>query len=345
MAEEVVWSLSVSLLVFAVAVVTITGFGIMMTLVASQLAEQTGLGQALMGALFVGGSTSLAEIATSTTAAYNGHPDLAVSNAVGSIAGQTAMLAVADLAYHRANLEHAAASAENLMMSVFLITLLAIPLLAAGVPDISLWSIHPASLGLVVTYIWGMRLVSQAHKQPMWHPRETPETRVDDGRAPGRGRHGLAGLWMRFIVACAFMTLAGWLLARSAVGISVHSGLSETVVGGLFTGLSSSLPELITAVTAVRIGQLTLAVGDVLGGNAFDTLVVVMSDVAYRQGSIYAAISQQQYYLISLAILLTGILAMGLVRREKHGIANIGTESFLVLFLYVGAFSLLFIFG
>ena len=86
---------------------------------------------------------------------------------------------------------------------------------------------------------------------------------------------------------------------------------------------------------------MTLAVGGIIGGNAFDTIFIAFSDIAYRGGSIYHAISDRQVYLISLTILMTGILLLGLLRREKRGIANIGFESFLVVVLYVGSFALL----
>jgi cation:H+ antiporter len=50
-------------------------------------------------------------------------------------------------------------------------------------------------------------------------------------------------------------------------------------VGGLFIAVSTSLPELVIAVTAVRIKSLNLVVGDIIGGNAFDTLFVLAGKV------------------------------------------------------------------
>lgn len=85
-----------------------------MTKVADRLADKTGLGEAVVGALFLGGSTSLPGIVTSVTTAAGGHAELAISNAWGGIAAQTAFLGLADIVYPKANLEHAAASAANL---------------------------------------------------------------------------------------------------------------------------------------------------------------------------------------------------------------------------------------
>jgi cation:H+ antiporter len=75
-------------------------------------------------------------------------------------------------------------------------------------------------------------------------------------------------------------------------------------------------------------------VGDILGGNAFDVLFLSASDVAYRKGSIYAAISATEVFWVALSILLAGTLLVGMLRREKYGFWNIGFESFLVLVFY-----------
>jgi cation:H+ antiporter len=337
------WS---NLALFTTAGILILVFGIRMTRVAAQLANRTRLGEAILGALFVGASTSLPEIATSLTAAFDGHANLAFSNAIGSVAGQTTFLALADMAYRRANLEHAAASAENLMLAAFVIIMLTIPLLGTATPQITIGIVHPVSIFMVVTYIYGIRLVSRTHTNPMWQPRYTSETRIIgsnddivDTTIP------LSLLWLRFALAAAVTAIAGFLLARTAVPIATYTGLSETLFGGLFTGLTSSLPELISALTAVRLGSLTLAVGSVLGGNAFDTVIVAFCDWAYTGGSIFSAAGGHQVYLLSLGILLTAILMSGLVYREKHGIGNIGMESFLILSIYTGAFILLFMMG
>ena len=99
----------------------------------------------------------------------------------------------------------------------------------------------------------------------------------------------------------------------------------------------TSLPELVTTITAVRRRALTLAVGGIIGGNAFDTLFLSASDVAYRGGSIFHAFNRQDLFVVALTILMTAVLLLGLLRREKAGVAKIGFESALILVLYVAA--------
>ena len=89
--------------------------------------------------------------------------------------------------------------------------------------------------------------------------------------------------------------------------------------------------------TAVRMGALNLAVGDIIGGNAFDTLFVAASDIAYRQGPIYAAVSSAERFWLAISMTMTSVLLMGLIYRERHGPGNIGLESVILLALYVGA--------
>lgn len=125
--------------------------GLTITKVADVLARETGLGQALMGAVFLGGTTSFSGMVTCVTAARR----VGVGNAIGGIAVQTAFFAIADMAYHKANLEHAAASEANLLQGTLLVTLLALLLLTMTGPAISVCSVHPATLVIFMAYALG----------------------------------------------------------------------------------------------------------------------------------------------------------------------------------------------
>ncbi|MDY6802359.1 MAG: sodium:calcium antiporter [Cyanobacteriota bacterium] len=327
---------------FLLATAIIAFVGTKMTKTADRLADATGWGEAVVGALLLGGSTSLPGIVTSVSAAWTGHPQLAIANAIGGIAAQTAFLAVADIAYPRANLEHAAASAANLLQGTLLISLLAIPLLATTSPEVSLFAIHPASIALIATYIFGLGLINKAKTTPMWKPEKTSKTDLDEPEESAV-EADLSKILLRFLFLAAIIGVAGYVVSRSGIAICEQSGLSETVVGALFTAVATSLPELVTSVAAVRQGALTLAVGGIIGGNSFDVLFVAFSDIAYRDGSIYHAMTNSNLFSVSLTILMTGVLVMGLLRREKHGVGNIGFESLLVLLLYIGGVLMLFL--
>ncbi len=336
-------SLSTNALLFAAAALVIGVVGTAMTRTADRLADLTGVGEAIVGAVLLGSATSIAGITTSVTAAVDGRAALALSNAIGGIAAQTVFLAVADIAYRPANLEHAAASVENLLQGALLSTLLALPLLGMAGPRLHAFGIHPVSPLLVAAYLFGLHLVAEARSQPYWLPRQTAKTKEDAPDPEAEAQRSLVVLWGRFLGLTLVVGAAGYVIAKTGGQVAGRTGLSGTVVGGLLTAVSTSLPELVTAVAAVRRGALTLAVGGIIGGNSFDVLFVAFSDAGYRAGSIYHAITDQQVFIIALTLLLTGVLLMGLLRRERWGIWGIGFESFLVLVLYFGAFTFLFV--
>lgn len=327
------WTLFQSIVVFSICALVIAIAGTRITRVVDQLADRTGLGEATAGAVLLGAATSLSGSVLSVTAAYRGHPELAVSNALGGIAVQTFFLAIADMVYRRANLEHAAASAPNMMQNGLLIALLALLLLAPTLPDVTVWNIHPVTPILLGFYFYGTRLIQSAGDNPMWHPSVTGDTRQDEPESESR-LPSLSRLWAEFLVLMATLGAAGLVLEPAATAISSEAGLSQTIVGVLLTAISTSIPELVTSVAAVRRGALTLAVAGIIGGNAFDTLFMAASDIAYRQGSLYHAMTQDSERWVALTLLMSAILIMGLIRRERYGVGRIGAESLAIMVLY-----------
>jgi cation:H+ antiporter len=334
------WTLLQGIGVFSLCALVITLAGTRITRVVDQLADQTGIGEAAAGAVLLGASTSLGGSVLSVTAAWNGHAELAVSNALGGIAVQTFFLVLSDLAYPRANLEHAAASVPNMMQNALLISLLALVLLTTFLPDSTLWHIHPTTPLLFALYVYGLRLVRGTQQFPQWLPNITQDTRQDQPDDI-RQMPSLAHLWKEFALLMLVLGLAGWALEPAATSIAAQTGISHTVVGVMLTAISTSIPELVTSIAAVRRGALTLAVGGIIGGNAFDVLFISASDIAYRQGSIYHAISADSTFWIALTLLMSSVLIMGLIRRERLGIARIGVEGVVILLLYLGGVAVL----
>lgn len=330
-------SVAVSAALLAAAAVVVLASGPRMARVADRLADVTGLGEALVGAVLVGATTSLPGIVATATPALRGVPDLAVGNALGGVLAQAAFLAVADLAYRRANLEHAAASVPNLVQGGALLALLGLLAALFHAPEVTVLSVHPGTVVLVAMYGYGVRVANEASDMPMWRAVDTGETKADVPDEPQGGSQKLRMLALRFLALAVALGVAGWVLGRAGETVAASTGLSQTAVGVVLTGLLSSLAELVVSVSAVRRGALTLAVGNVIGGNSFDTLMVGTADVAYRDGSAYAAVGSQQTLLAAVGIVMTAVMVIGLLRRQRHGVVNIGTESVVVVAFYVGA--------
>lgn len=334
-------NLEIAIALFIGAAAIIAFIGTKLTRVADELADITGWGEALFGAIFLGGTTSLPGIITSVIAASNNHPELAISNAVGGIAAQTSFLAIADLAHKGVNLEHAAASFANLMQGILLIIILTVVILGMSGSEISIFHIHPFSIVIIIVYIAGSMLISKAKKKPMWKPEETKETMEDE---PEEENINLSTKMVvfKFIVYALVIAAAGYTVAITGIYIADSTGLSEGFVGTVLTAVATSLPELIVSIAAVRQKALTLAVGNIIGGNTFDVLFIAFADVAYTPGSILHAISNSQLFILSLTILMTAILSLGLLHRQKQGFGKIGWESITILILYLAGNAFLF---
>jgi len=331
-----------AIILFVGATLVIVFAGTSLTRYADKLADKTGLGEALVGAVFLGGVTSIAGIITSVVAAYNNHPQLAISNAIGGIAVQTVFLSIADISYPKVNLEHASASLSNLLQGTLLMGLLTLVIVGIASPDMAILNIHPLSFIIILVYMGGVKIIAHAKEKPLWQAKLTFSTVEDLPDKDNVDKTKLSSLIIKFVLLSIVVGGAGYAIGISGIAIANKTALTESFVGSIFTAVSTSFPELIVSLAAVRQRALTLAVGNIIGGNSFDVLFVAFSDVAYQKGSIFHNITNEQLFIIAITMLMVSILIMGLLIRERKGIANIGMESALIILLYVMGNVLLF---
>ncbi len=334
MAEFPLWAVFVA---FAAAALVIAWSGVRITGVADRLADQTGLGEAVTGAILLGMTTSLSGTVVSVVSALDGRASLAFSNGIGGIAAQTVFLALADMIYRRANIEHAAADIANVFQAGLLLAMLSLPLMAWATPEWSVLAVHPVSILLFLVYVFGSRVGARIGENPMWKPVRTRETRQeqpDEERQHGRA---LLPMAIRFAGLAAVLGVAGFVVSQCAPPMATALGLSATAIGALVTAVATSLPELVTTLAAVRRGAAQLAVGGIIGGNTFDVLFLTLSDIVYRDGSLYHAVGPQDLFWIMVSLLMTAILLLGLVARERSGPGGIGVESVLLIVVYAAA--------
>ena len=335
------WPLLPSALALIGMAVVIVLAGVRLTKVADSLSERTGIGDALGGALLLGAVTSLPGIVTTVTGSLGGDPGFGLANPIGGVAVQTVWLAIADLLHRRANLEHAAASLENVLQALVLVALLAIPVIAYATPGLRLGWIHPITLLIPVAYGYGLFLVRRLQKAPMWQAVQTSATETDDEQPPS-SEAPLSRLWLQLAALGVVVGAAGWVIGRAGLGVVAYTGLPSGFVGFTITTAITSLPELVVLVTAVRMGALTLGVGNIIGGNSFDSLMIAMADVAYLEGPVYRDAGTQSLVLLGGTMFMVAVLAAGLVVRDRRGI---GFEGLAIPAIYAGTVALVFASG
>jgi len=323
----------------AVSVLGLLSVGVKLVTYADAIADRFKLGEALVGGLFLGAITSLSGSIVSGLSAYNGFEELAINNCLGGIAAQTTFLIIADMTYRKVNLEHAAASLPNLVSCNLLIALIGVALVSTLIPVPSWLFVHPGSVLLLALYIVGLGWLKETYERPQWFPRKTKETREDVPEE--QLSESTKALVTKFLSCAITVAILGYLITLSAESLIQKTTISENIIGGFITSIITSLPELVVSITAVRKGALTMAVANILGGNSFDVLMIVIADFLTFDSTIYESFGKEELYFAFINILMTAIIAVGLARREKTGWGAIGFEGVAILSIYALSFGLI----
>lgn len=332
-------SLPVSLGIFLVAAVTVWWAGTRLAGYADRFAEATGIGGALVGLLLLGGITSLPEIATSATAAIGGAGSLAANNLIGGVALQLLMLAVVDAMVGREALTATVPRPDVLAYGAMNIALLVVVAAFAAAGDVEVFGTGIGVGGVAVVMAYGFCLVAARNigQGAKWRPSDDPRPGHEEDEGPGGvGVRESTPRLLALIGGVALIILAsGYALSRSGEQLAEQTGLGASFFGAVFLGGATSLPELSSAIAAVRLGRPQMAVGDVLGGNMFNLSLLLLVDVFYRRGPVLSELGAFSVVAACLGALLCAILIVGLVERRDKTVARIGYDSAAMIGVYL----------
>jgi cation:H+ antiporter len=329
------------LAIFAVMSAIIIGAGVMLAKSGDRIADVTGLGGLLIGMVLVAAATSLPEIAVAVSAVVTeGSPDLAIGNLFGSNMANMALLAIVDLAYrgrvwHRVGSGHARTAAVAIALtSVAVLAVLRPFELAIGWVGIESIIIFTGFVSLIA---WTHRSSTPAvptgevsHEEAEHeHPGEPPpSTRSEKLEA-------IRGDLIRFGIAALVILVSAPILVNAADGIAREASLGESFVGASFLAFSTSLPELATALAAVRIGAFDLAVGSLLGSNAFNMAIILIVDIFHTDGPILADVHAIEAFVGVSAILLMAIVVAGIIHGARTRARRLEPGSGMTLVAYI----------
>jgi cation:H+ antiporter len=314
---------------FALCVVVIGFAGVRLSHYGDAIATLTGLSRNWVGMILLATVTSLPELVTGLSAVtVAGAPDIAVGDALGSCVFNLAILALIDLFYRRGPMyEHAGTG--HIASAGFGVTLLAgvglaMLLTAQGVMP-SIGHVSFASVAIFALYLVAMRALFLTEQ------RNSRTVAVSD--RPGMT---LKTALMGYGIASAVIVAAGIWLPMIGVELARAMGWSNSFVGTLFVAFATSVPELATTWGAVRIGAIDMAIGNLLGSNLFDVLILAIDDFAYLPGPIYAKVSPAHAVSAITACLMSGAVIVALAYRPVSRVwhtASWASLSLLALYL------------
>jgi cation:H+ antiporter len=123
--------------------------------------------------------------------------------------------------------------------------------------------------------------------------------------------------WRRFGLAALVVLAAGSWLPQVADGLATALGLSRSFVGTVLMALVTTLPEMAVTLGALRLGALDMALGNLLGSNLFNIMILAVDDAFYVRGPLLAAVAPVHAGTAVTALVMTGLVIIGLVMRPQ----------------------------
>lgn len=314
---------------FAACALAIGLAGPVLTRNSEVIARATGLSRSWIGLALLATATSLPELFTGVSSVtVAAAPNIAVGDVLGSCIFNLAMLVVLDAMsreepiYRRIEQGHLLTAGFGVVLIAFVGGVILISHNGNGIRLLHISLYTPA---IVIIYMVAVRAA-------FLHERRLRAAAPAKAKAEGALRPAV----LRYLGAAAVVTVAGSLLPFAGVALAESMGWHKTFVGTLFVAGATSLPEFVVAATALRIGAVDLAIGNLLGSNLFDMLILAVDDLAYTKGPIFADISASHAVSAFAAIAMSGIFIVAvLYRSERRLKGTIGWASVSLVAVYL----------
>ena len=283
---------------------------------AAGIAKRFKMPQILVGATVVSIGTTLPEVMVSASSAVMGHGEIAYGNAIGSIICNTALIAALTVAIKPSDVER-----KSLVMPTFFFFVSAVFYSAVAYFS-GTFSRLTGIMLLTIFVIYMVLTVRQAVKSP--GDADTAAEASSDGGSEENGEKEKA-LWLLIvllIIGAALIAVGADLLVDNGTLIAAALGVPESVIALTFVALGTSLPELVTAITSLAKGYGALSLGNVIGANLFNIVLVcgtscTLSPFAVPVGKRIGAYPASFVIDIPLMLFVMGLLTIPALIRGK----------------------------
>ena len=295
------------------------------------IAEKTGLGKVWIGMVLMASVTSLPELVTGiSSVTYAGVPDIAVGDVLGSCVFNMLIIAILDAVYRIMPIS-AKAHQGNILSAGFGIILLSMVAasLFLGKYISSIGWIGPYSLFFIIIYFVAVRLVYSYEKRQISAliKEKAIELRYKD--IPAKTAV------VNYSINAAVVIIAATFLPKIGVGIAETTGLGQTFVGNIFIALSTSLPEVVVSMTAIKIDAIDLAIGNLFGSNIFNIFILAIDDIFFIKGPILSFANPNHIISALSAITMTTIAIIGLTYRASKKRLLLSWDSIGIIIIYI----------
>ncbi|MBR6787864.1 MAG: calcium/sodium antiporter [Clostridia bacterium] len=301
----------VSILLFAVGLVLLIKGGDWFVDGATGLAKRFKLPDIVVGATVVSIGTTLPEVMVSTTGALQGSGAMAYGNAIGSIICNTALIAAISIFVNPGPV-----NVKSMKTPViFFFSATAIYCLAAyGLGTFPRW------LGLIMLAVFAIYMFLTVR-----NGMKNPDALADEEEEDSKPKQ----LWQELlllVVGAAVIAIGADLLVEHGQVIALGLGVPATVVALLFVALGTSLPELVTTITSLRKGRASLGIGNVIGANVFNLVLVsgvavtlAPFDVPVENTLLNTGLNLSLVFDIPVMLLVMSLMCFPAMAKKKLG--------------------------
>lgn len=275
---------------------------------ATGIARRFHMPDIIVGATVVSIGTTLPEVMVSATGALNGQGAMAYGNAIGSIICNTALIAAISVTLNPGPIQVKTMKAPMLFF-----------FLSAGVYCVAAYLMGEFTrpLGIVLLLIFAVYMVLTI-REGIQKTTLTEEASKEEKETSGSFLKELLILF----VGAALIAIGADLLVDNGTLIAEELGVPETVIALTFVALGTSLPELITTITSLRKGHASLGIGNVIGANIFNLVLVsgisvTLAPFKVPVGKTLFGINSSLVLDIPLMLLVMGILTIPTLLRKK----------------------------
>lgn len=301
---------------------------------ADVISSKTAMGGMMVGTLLLAGATSLPEVSTSFSAAAIGNADIAVGNMIGSNLFNLFILAGFDFLLRKRRILDRA-SRNNIYTALLGILLTVLVIMALWLRlDVQILGVGLDALIIAITYIVGMIAIN---KLPSLDPEaEAVAEAEEEPDNPSASLSPKAAIF-RFVIAALVILAAGTALSITGDQIAIITGIGSSFIGSFLIAAATSLPEAISVFVALRLSNVNMAVGAILGSNIFNMIILALSDPVYTAGPIMLDVSGANM-IIAVGVLIMSLLALfSLYRKESTSTLSYAIPSVIILIVYFAA--------
>lgn len=249
------------LLLFAVGLICIIKGGDLFVDAATWIAEASGIPKFIIGATVVSFATTMPEMLVSIFSALEGNADIAIGNAVGSVTANTGLIMCLSLIC----MECAMPRRQYAVKAVLLLA--AIAVLFGFTRDGQLSILESVLILVIFVCFITESLVAARREQSL-------EATEQDARPKTDGRTVALNIG-KFVFGAAAIVLGAQLLIDNGTALAQMLGVPDAIIGATMIAIGTSLPELVTTITAIRKKQSSLSVGNIIGANIMDLTLIM----------------------------------------------------------------------